>query len=103
MKPPPVKTPPLWLSLALILWGVSTGPWLIALFMALTLELPLMTRWQWNIDDKEFHRVGDLSSVIFALVAIFQFNQYAMHGIYQILALLPFCLFPLRVERPPPP
>ena len=99
MSPPIISTPRLGLAVALLIWGGFTGHLLPSLAMAVIVEYPGFSRWRWEIADKEFCRVADLSTVLFALVAVLQFTDYSIHAIYKILELLPYCVFPLIVSQ----
>jgi hypothetical protein len=93
------KTPRFGVAAALVAWGGFTGHLLPALAMAVIAEYPSLSRRQWAVDDKELWRIADLSSLIFALVSVFQFVEYSIHGIYKVLELLPYCLFPLVLSQ----
>lgn len=95
-----IQLPRLWLALALLFWGYLTDTIAGAVVMALMLEGITLSPIKWNLGKVEFHRAADLTSVVFAAVTVVQFSRYGVHGIYQILAVLPYCFFPMvLIER----
>lgn len=94
-RPQPVALPPLWVALALGIWGALTHNLAGAVAMALLLEGFGRAPVKWTIAERDFHRAADVTSLIFALVTVAQFARYSVHGIYQILTVSPYCLFPL--------
>lgn len=91
--------PPLWVGLALLFWGGMTEQILLGLVLAAVAELATVTPVKWELSSAHFCRVADATSVLFAVVAIYQFNEYSIYAIYRILALLPVCIFPLLVAE----
>lgn len=90
-----VALPRLWLGVALLLWGVLTDSFAGALVMALLLEGIAYAPIKWSLRERDFHRAADLTSIIFTVVTVLQFSRYSVHGIYEILAVTPYCFFPL--------
>ena len=91
--------PRFWVTIALVSWGSFTDNLAGALVMALMLEAIGFTSIKWAMADREFHRAADLTSVIFALVTAIQFSRYSVHGIYEILRVAPYCMFPLIIAQ----
>ena len=79
----------------LVFWGIATEHLTISIALCILAEAGKLTTYRWNLSSKHFQNIADLTSVLFAVVAIYQFTQQAFHGIYGILSLLPLCLFPL--------
>jgi transglutaminase-like putative cysteine protease len=86
---------PLLVAAALLLWGWQNAflPW--AAGMAAAIEAARWVRWRWPVTDREFNHVSDLSSVVLLVIVIYVFSTQGSKGIFLILALLPFTLFPL--------
>jgi protein-glutamine gamma-glutamyltransferase len=91
--------PRFWLAVALIAWGALTDNLPGACVMALLLEGVTLAPIKWTLGAREFHRAADLTSIVFAAVAAIQFSRYAVHGIYQILPIIPYCFFPLILAQ----
>lgn len=88
-----------WTGLALLLWGQASGaPWSV-LAAALMLELLAVWPQRFAFEARQFERCADASSVLFAVVALYQFNVHGLYGIYAILALMPWCLLPLALMQ----
>ena len=87
--------PPLLLAMGLILWGWQNDQLILSCFMALILEYSRWSKWQWNINDKDFNRIADLTSAFFFIFVIYQFSSESVHGIFHILSALPLIFFPL--------
>lgn len=79
----------------LLLWGWQNGFLLYAVTMAAVLEGARLVRWRWPVSDREFNHVSDLSSIVLLLTVLYVFGTHGAKGIFPILALLPFTLFPL--------
>lgn len=92
-------TIPLMNGMALVLWGWQCNFLIYAIPMALVLELSRIIPWKIPISDIEFNRISDLSSLIFLAAVIYIFTTRSYHGIYTILALLPFLLFLLILAQ----
>ncbi|MFT4562320.1 MAG: transglutaminase-like putative cysteine protease [Gammaproteobacteria bacterium] len=95
MKAVGLRLPVLWVGLSLVIWGWLSSNLFIGLMLALIAEIGNYSPLKWEFDSKHFYRVADLNSLLFAVIAIYQFNEHSIYAIYEILALLPVCLFPL--------
>lgn len=91
--------PRYWIGLTLLVWGVFTDQILLGVGLALVAEIGNFVPFKWDLTDEHFYRVADLTSVFFAIIAVYQFNEHSIYGIYRILALLPVCIFPLLVAE----
>lgn len=92
-------TPPLMNGLGLLLWGWQCDFLLYAVPMAVVLELARFIPWKSPISDSEFNHIADLSSVIFMLAVVYAFTTKSYHGIYTVLALMPFPLYLLILAQ----
>ena len=63
--------------------------------MALLLEVAPWISWRFALDDKDFNRVTDLSSIGFIILVVQQFDRYSFHAVYSVLELAPFVLYAL--------
>lgn len=87
------------LAAALLVWGWHNALLLVALPLAVLLELPRWIPWRWALSAKDFQRLADVSTVGFLLLAVYQFDAQGASGIYGILLWLPVALFPLTVTQ----
>lgn len=92
-------TPPFLNGCALLVWGWQCDFILYAIAMAVLLESARFVHWRTPITDKEFNHISDLSSVIFMVAVIYVFATRSYHGIFTILALLPFFFFLLILAQ----
>ena len=83
------------LGVLILFWGYASSNLAVAVCLAALVEGIKASPYRWQISIKQFQNVADLSSVLFAVVVIYQFVQYAFYGIYGILSLIPICIFPL--------
>lgn len=91
--------PPMLLGGGLLLWGWQNEFLPFALAMATALEAARWVRWRWPVSDREFNHLSDLSSVVLIVVVLYVFSTEGSKGIFLILALLPFTLYPLVVVQ----
>ena len=94
-----IPLPPGWLAAALLLWGVCADALPSAIVMALLLEAVTFAPIKWNTAIRDFHRATDLTSVLFAIVTVVQFQRHGVHGIYELLRATPYCFFPLVLTQ----
>ncbi len=87
------------LAAALLSWGWHNGLLLVALPLAVIIELPRWVPWRWELSGKDFQRLADASTVGFVLLAVYQFDARGATGIYGILLWLPAALFPLTATQ----
>ena len=94
-----MKTPPLLTGAALVFWGWHTTHLGFAVPMAILLEGARLINWRFEIEDRDFNRVADFTSVFFLVLVVYQFSNRSMHGIYTILQLMPIVLFLLLTSQ----
>ncbi len=94
-----IPLPPGWLAAALLLWGACADALPSAVVMALLLEAVTFAPVKWNTAIRDFHRATDLTSVLFAIVTVVQFQRHGVHGIYELLRASPYCFFPLVLTQ----
>ncbi len=99
LRPTLPPAPPLLLGCGLLLWGWQNSFLLYALPMALVLEGARWIQWRWPVTDKEFNNASDLSSVILLIAVVYIFNEHGAKGIFVILAIMPFVVFPLLLVQ----
>ena len=98
-RPALPPAPPMLLGCGLLLWGWQNSFLLYAVPMALVLEGARWIQWRWPVTDREFNNASDLSSVILLIAVIYIFNEYGAKGIFVILAIMPFVVFPLLLVQ----
>jgi protein-glutamine gamma-glutamyltransferase len=91
--------PPLLVGSGLLMWGWQCALLPYALVMALLVETAQLISWRWAITDKEFNTLSDFSGVVFFIAVIYIFSDEGAQGIFVILSVLPFILFPLLVTQ----
>ena len=94
-----IRLPKFWVGICLLAWGAFTDQIALGIGLAVVAEFGAFSPVKWELTDKHFYRVADLTSIFFVLVAVYQFNEYSIYGIYRILALLPICVFPLLLAE----
>ena len=85
--------PPLLIGVTLLIWGWRVEALAFAIPMALVVEAARLVPWRWQLSDTDFNRVADLSTVGFIVLAVYQFDEHSVRGIYFILRWLPTVLF----------
>jgi hypothetical protein len=61
-----MNTPPFLIAAALLFWGWRTGWWAIAITLAAIFELSRVVKFRWEFTDKEYSRVFDVCTLLFA-------------------------------------
>ena len=87
------------INLALLLWGWQNNVLFLAILLALPLLIAQWIQWRLKISDKNFNRIADFTSVLFFLFIVFQFSTKSVHGIFAILAALPYLFYPLILAQ----
>jgi transglutaminase-like putative cysteine protease len=87
------------LAAAVLVWGWHNALLLVAVPMAVLIELPRWVPWRWALSDKDFQRLSDVTTVGFLLLATYQFDSQGASGIYGILLWLPVALSPLTLTQ----
>ena len=98
-RPALPPAPPLLLGCGLLLWGWQNSFLLYALPMALALEGARWIQWRWPVTDREFNNASDLSSIILLIAVVYIFNEHGAKGIFVILSIMPFVVFPLLLVQ----
>ncbi len=84
------------LAAALLFWAAQTGAWLAAAPMAVVLLVARLSRRRWELSRRDFHRIGDLSTLLFvALVFYLYLTREMIRAVGTVLAWLPAACFPL--------
>ncbi|MCX7110907.1 MAG: transglutaminase-like domain-containing protein [Proteobacteria bacterium] len=91
-----LKHPSLQLSLALAFWGWQSDMLPFAAVILLLAAMSRHTPWRWEMDIAEFHRVGDLTAVLFGFAIVYFYSTDSdTLPIYAILCWLPVMSAPL--------
>jgi hypothetical protein len=69
-----MKTPPLMLGCALLLWGWLTGYFVIGLLMATVLEGSRLVRARWDLSNDDFRRIWIFCTLLFLAAAVYAFT-----------------------------
>jgi protein-glutamine gamma-glutamyltransferase len=93
------NAPPFLLGAGLLLWGWQCQFLMFALALVLLLETSHLISWRWPISDKEFNTLSDFSGVMFFIAVVYIFSNEGAQGIFIILTVLPFILFPLVITQ----
>ena len=81
---------------ALLFWGQQTGLWIPAALMALVLEGSRVFGLRWELAREDFHRVGDVCTLLFAALVVYLYlTRELTHALATVLAWLPLSCFPL--------
>ncbi len=84
------------LSLALLFWGWHATLLVPALALAGLFELAQRSRWQWQFERSELHRIADLSTLLLVGAAIYLYlNGAATRLVFTLLEWGPLILAPL--------
>ena len=94
-----MRSATLLVAMTLMVWGWQSRLPLTALLMAAPLLLSPYIHWRIELVDKDFHRVADLTSVLFFIFVVFQFSTKGASGIFSILAALAYLFYPLLVTQ----
>ncbi len=68
-----MKTPPILLGAALVLWGWQTGLLPVAVIMAIVLEGSRLVKSRLDLSASDFNRISDLSTLVFLGMFIFAY------------------------------
>ncbi|ALG68895.1 transglutaminase-like domain-containing protein [Beggiatoa leptomitoformis] len=85
--------PPFLLGMSLLFWGWQSHLLLLAIPMALIIEGVRWVNWRWDLSDKEFNRLSDLTSFLWIGLAIYLFSRESIHGLFTLLNWLPPLFF----------
>ncbi|OUD12638.1 transglutaminase-like domain-containing protein [Thioflexithrix psekupsensis] len=92
--------PPLGLlGATLLFWGWQTDLLPYAIIMAILIELPRWTEWRWDLSDKDFNRLMDLTSLLWLGTTIYLFNRNSIQGLFILLSWMPIIFFILMITQ----
>jgi transglutaminase-like putative cysteine protease len=94
-----VQVPGALLGAATLLWGWHQDLLPHALLAALLLEAARFARFRWDFSDTDFHRVGDVSGLGLLLLALVQFSDHGLTGIYGVLRWFPLVVITLTLAQ----
>ncbi|MCG8379709.1 MAG: hypothetical protein MI865_09580, partial [Proteobacteria bacterium] len=89
------RAPVFMIFAGLVLWGWQTDHLVLSVVMALFLECNRIIGFRIELDNTDFNRVTDYTSIIMMITIVYMFYSYGSPGIFEILASLPMVLFPL--------
>ena len=82
--------------LSLAAWGWFSQHLLLASLLGIVIALAGRAPWRWEIELRQFYRIGDLSSALIVLVLLYGFfAQTERKTVFIILQWLPFCFAPV--------
>jgi protein-glutamine gamma-glutamyltransferase len=87
------------LGCTLLFWGWQTDLLIYAIIMAILIELPRWTEWRWDLSDKDFNRLMDLTSLLWLGTAIYLFNRDSIQGLFILLSWMPIIFFLLIMTQ----
>lgn len=94
-----MRTPPLLLGAALAFWGWQTATLAIAVPLAMLAEGWRLTPMRWELNEQDFQRLSDLTSVLFVVLVVYQFNEHVLTGVFHVLEWLPPTLLLLLIGQ----
>lgn len=89
------SAPPLLLGAALLWWGWQGGHPALALGLALLVEAAPRSPWRWHAEPRDFHRLADVTNLLFVAAALVLFAQHGARGVFALAGWLPLVLVPL--------
>lgn len=88
--------PPYALAIAtLLFWGWQVESLWLAIPMSFALGLNHFFTWRWELTDKEFNRICDVTWFALVGAALYFFNQESLQGLFTLLKWSPIIFFPL--------
>jgi hypothetical protein len=94
-----VRVPPGMLAAAVLLWGWHQEAMAWAVLAALAVEAARVAPFRWDFDDADFHRLGDVTGVGLVLLAVVQFGDRGLTGIYGVLRWMPLVILGLLLAQ----
>ena len=95
-----LKFPALQLSLAIAFWGWQSDMLPFAGAILLLVAMSCHTPWRWDMQRTEFHRVGDLTAILFVFAIIYFYTSDSdTLPIYSVLRWLPVLALPLLLGQ----
>ncbi len=88
------------LILALLAWGWLNQQWEVSLLLLSLIVMSLLTPWRWEINRQQFHRIGDLASLLIILVLIYgAFAELDQKLVFIVLKSLPLFFAPILLAQ----
>lgn len=84
---------------ALLVWGWFAGYFVVAVPVALAIELTPRLRWRIQLGDRELNRLVDLTSLVVMGLSLYLISVTGPRSIFQILIWLPLTFFPLMLAQ----
>ncbi len=94
-----MKLPPFLLGSTLLFWGWQSQLLLFAVPMAVILECAHWIGWRWDLSDKDFNRVTDLTSLSLLIAAFYIIGLESIREWMTLLNWLPMLFFLLLVAQ----
>ncbi|EIJ43025.1 transglutaminase-like enzyme, predicted cysteine protease [Beggiatoa alba B18LD] len=91
--------PPFLLGISILFWGWQSQLLFLAIPMAILIEMARWVEWRWDLSDKEFNRLSDLTSFLWVGLAIYLFSRESIHGLFTLLNWLPPLFFLLLATQ----
>jgi transglutaminase-like putative cysteine protease len=92
--------PPLLIPLALAFWGWRSGAVPAAGILLAIVALVRLSPWRWNLERAQYHRIGDLTSVLMlGAIGYFILGQSDTPPVYALLRWLPVLFAPLLLAQ----
>ena len=88
-----------YLTLSLLFWGHWSNMLLIAVIFSAVVIIGPRTSFRLQLEDRQFNRVVDLTTVIFAGVGLYLIINTGRNGLFTLLAWAPVILFPLLLSQ----
>jgi transglutaminase-like putative cysteine protease len=93
------RLPPFFLLTLLLFWGWQSDFLLWAVLLGLALESPHWLRSRWDISDKDFNQLVDLSAILMLAISGYWFLQESFSSLYTLIKGLPFGFFLLLLSQ----
>ncbi len=91
-----MKSKLLILLLSLLAWGWFNQQWPVSAVLTTVISISLLTSWRWQISQQQFHRIGDLATVVIVLGVLYGiFAQTEQKTVFIILKWLPVFFAPV--------
>lgn len=94
-----MKTPPLLIGAALLLWGWQGRLLYVALILAALLEGARFTKTRWDFSEPDFRRIADLCTILLAILVLVALLKEAGRFMMLTLQWVPLAVFPLMAAQ----
>lgn len=95
-----MRPPPFLVGAALLFWGWQTGQYAVGLLAALFLEGGRHGQWRWDLNEKDYQRLWDLSTVLYLFSAVYFYTSEAITvSAYLFFIWLPITLLPIMTAQ----